>query len=155
VHDGIKSLFSEDEFAARDVELEKGVDLEQRFMRQIMKTLLYVNSNNARLEEMNSLDQIRERLGNVQPKKRAKLERKMMKESNYIRVGAGIIPLEANPSNVRGGNVKTHWRRGHFRLQHFGKGRAEEKIIWIEPVLVNEEKLTEPGDVKQKEYNVS
>lgn len=32
---------------------------------------------------------------------------------------------------------RMHWRRGHFRHQPFGSGRTENKIIWIEPMLVN------------------
>lgn len=32
---------------------------------------------------------------------------------------------------------RMHWRRGHFRLQRFGVGLGEEKIIWIEPTLIN------------------
>ena len=31
---------------------------------------------------------------------------------------------------------RMHWRRGHFRQQHFGIGRKEVKTIWIEPCLV-------------------
>jgi len=31
----------------------------------------------------------------------------------------------------------THWRRGHWRNQAIGKERKENKLIWIEPVLVN------------------
>lgn len=32
---------------------------------------------------------------------------------------------------------RMHWRRGHFRQQAFGVGRAEHKILWIEPMLIN------------------
>lgn len=32
---------------------------------------------------------------------------------------------------------RMHWRRGHFRRQAIGPGRAEHKMLWIEPVLVN------------------
>lgn len=34
---------------------------------------------------------------------------------------------------------RLHWRRGHFRLQPFGPGRTDRKIIWMEPVLVGGE----------------
>ena len=30
-----------------------------------------------------------------------------------------------------------HWRRGHWHTYKVGKGRAEEKLNWVEPVLVN------------------
>lgn len=32
--------------------------------------------------------------------------------------------------------VKTHWRRGHWRNQPFGKGLRDTKLIWIKPVIV-------------------
>lgn len=31
---------------------------------------------------------------------------------------------------------RLHWRRGHFREQRFGPGRAETRRIWIDPMLV-------------------
>lgn len=31
---------------------------------------------------------------------------------------------------------RLHWRRGHFRRQKCGFARLDEKIIWIEPVMV-------------------
>jgi hypothetical protein len=36
-----------------------------------------------------------------------------------------------------GRNVRPHLRRGHIRRQHFGKGNAEIKTIFIQPVFVN------------------
>jgi hypothetical protein len=33
---------------------------------------------------------------------------------------------------------RLHWRRGHYRRQHYGMGRTEIKTIWIEPTLVGE-----------------
>lgn len=32
---------------------------------------------------------------------------------------------------------RMHWRRGHFRLQRYGSGLTEQKVIWVEPTLVN------------------
>ena len=36
-----------------------------------------------------------------------------------------------------GGNRSTHWRRGHWRRQAVGPARAERKLTWIRPILVN------------------
>lgn len=44
-------------------------------------------------------------------------------------------PPTAETATARAG-VRTHWRRGHFRNQAHGEGRAQRKIIWIQPVLV-------------------
>jgi len=34
---------------------------------------------------------------------------------------------------------RMHWRRGHFRNQHYGPARSQIKMIWLEPQLVNSE----------------
>jgi hypothetical protein len=36
--------------------------------------------------------------------------------------------------------MSSHWRRGHWRNQLFGKDLNESKIIWIKPTIVNKEK---------------
>lgn len=38
-----------------------------------------------------------------------------------------------------GWTVTPHWRRGHWRIQHFGVGNKEKKRVRIKPVLVNKE----------------
>jgi hypothetical protein len=35
------------------------------------------------------------------------------------------------------GQTRTHWRRGHWRRQVHGEGRAQRKLIWLMPTLVN------------------
>jgi hypothetical protein len=35
-----------------------------------------------------------------------------------------------------GGTVRSHWRRGHFRRQHYGEALSLVKTIWIQPILV-------------------
>ena len=43
------------------------------------------------------------------------------------------------PRATQGGthaSPRLHWRRGHFRQQAYGAGRAEHKTLWIEPMLV-------------------
>lgn len=31
---------------------------------------------------------------------------------------------------------RLHWRRGHWRQQPHGRGRAERKLLWIDPILI-------------------
>jgi hypothetical protein len=31
---------------------------------------------------------------------------------------------------------RTHWRRGHWRNQAVGEGRADRRRTWIQPILV-------------------
>ena len=49
-------------------------------------------------------------------------------------------------------NVRPHLRRGHIRTQHFGKGNAETKKIFIQPVFVNAD---EGWINEQKKYRVT
>jgi hypothetical protein len=41
-----------------------------------------------------------------------------------------------------GSGVRMHWRRGHLRNQRYGPGRLVLKPIWIKPVLIHAELLT-------------
>jgi len=42
----------------------------------------------------------------------------------------------SNPSSIRG-SVRSHWRRGHWRVLEAGERWKQSKRIWIEPVFVN------------------
>ena len=41
------------------------------------------------------------------------------------------------PSTGARGKYRTHWRRGHWRVQRHGQARKDTKLIFIEPVLIN------------------
>lgn len=63
--------------------------------------------------------------------------RKALYEPNYI--GKGFAPAREKVASLGGTHASPamHWREGHWRRQHFGEGNKQEKIIWIQPVLVN------------------
>jgi len=42
----------------------------------------------------------------------------------------------SNPNVIRG-SVRSHWRRGHWRVLEAGERWKQSKRIWIEPVFVN------------------
>lgn len=42
----------------------------------------------------------------------------------------------SNPNTIRG-SVRSHWRRGHWRVLEAGERWKQSKRIWIEPVFVN------------------
>jgi hypothetical protein len=46
---------------------------------------------------------------------------------------------KSEPSDAIRGSVRSHWRRGHWRILESGEGRRwkESKRLWIEPILVN------------------
>lgn len=48
-----------------------------------------------------------------------------------------IAHSEVDPAAPGGATVASHWRRGHWRQQAIGVGRADRRLTWIRPVLVN------------------
>lgn len=72
--------------------------------------------------------------------------RKELAESEAKQFGYSKIKLvgntfaKTNYCNNSTGEVASHWRRGHWRNQPFGKELTETKIIWIKPTIVNKAK---------------
>lgn len=55
-------------------------------------------------------------------------------------VHVGTIYRRDGTAIKRGGggwHMPMHWRCGYTRVQHFGKGREEEKMVYIPPCIVN------------------
>jgi hypothetical protein len=45
---------------------------------------------------------------------------------------------QSSEGDVAGeGHKRTHWRRGHFRNYLVTRGFKEDRVLWIEPILVN------------------
>jgi hypothetical protein len=63
----------------------------------------------------------------------------------------GKITESYGASTGLGGRKRPHLRRGHIRTQRFGKGNAEVKKIFIEPVFINAD---ENWINEQKTYRV-
>jgi hypothetical protein len=40
-----------------------------------------------------------------------------------------------------GGSMRSHWRRGHWRHQGYGANRSQIRLKWIEPMLINKDKI--------------
>ncbi len=80
--------------------------------------------------------------------KRKKHERLREIEQLYDRyiVGPeGLSPLyQQRAQGTRtgeGGEISPHWRRGHFRLQHYGTGHSKNRVIFIMHVIVRADRL--------------
>lgn len=52
---------------------------------------------------------------------------------NLVGADYRIRRISENKSAPSGITQESHWRAGHWRLQHFGKNFSQEKEIWIEP----------------------
>ena len=77
-------------------------------------------------------------------RKRVKLLQRSASLYNGILVGPEALPSNTSES-AAGNGIAPHWRRGHFRMQPFGMGNQQRKLIFVAPVLVHAERLQ--GDV--------
>jgi len=77
--------------------------------------------------------------------KTAKSARGRLAELGYLPVhlcGKELASMNSMP--VPEGHVRAHWRRGHWRRQPYGEGRALRKLIWVMPMLVGAGDKDEP-----------
>jgi len=51
-------------------------------------------------------------------------------------IGASYVSHIRAPQGGTHESPRIHWRKGHMRNQAHGPGRADHKIIWIQPMLV-------------------
>lgn len=56
-----------------------------------------------------------------------------------IRICGQNIQQEYERS-LSGREMKSHWRRGHWRNQAYGTGLSERRLLWIRPTLVRSDK---------------
>lgn len=97
-------------------------------------------------------------LRNARRSNRAKAERAralLDAEINLIQFEQDVVLYDRHPgprsdAEVDGEQRRPHWRRGHFRRQPFGHARAERKLIFVKPVLVNAARFH--GDIADTEY---
>lgn len=71
-------------------------------------------------------------------KKRAAHGKPCIPHHSIVHVGT-IYQRDGTAIKREGGgwHMPMHWRCGYTRLQHFGKDRAEEKMVYIPPCIVN------------------
>jgi hypothetical protein len=76
-------------------------------------------------------------------RQRARLERNAHRVYDRILIGPKRNVQRPATAVPTGKTVGTHWRNGFFRSQAWREVRAEPKLLWIEPTLVNAERLDE------------
>lgn len=110
----------------------------------VVRVFLYMALKQARVTPHCEYDEALRRAAALGVRKRAKLLQRSASLYNGIVVGPESLPPDAS-EGVAGAGVAPHWRRGHFRMQPFGAGNQQRKLIFVAPVLVHAEQLQ--GDV--------
>jgi len=110
----------------------------------VVRVFLYMALKQARVTPHCEYDEALRRAAGLGERKRAKLLQRAASLYNGILVGPEALPPGAS-EGAAGGGVAPHWRRGHFRMQPFGIGNQQRKLIFVAPVLVHAEQLQ--GDV--------
>lgn len=105
-----------------------------------VRVFLYMALKQARMIERREHAGAALRLAGLGTRKRAKLEQRMASLYDGILVGPDLVPCATAGDTGRGG-VAPHWRRGHFRLQAFGPGMRERRLIFVAPVLIHADQL--------------
>jgi hypothetical protein len=110
----------------------------------VVRVFLYMALKQARVMQHREYDDALCRAAGLGERKRVKLLRRSAALYNRILVGPESLPPSAS-SGVAGSGVAPHWRRGHFRMQPWGTGNQQRKLIFVAPVLIHAEQLQ--GDV--------
>jgi hypothetical protein len=95
----------------------------------VVKVFLYMALRQARCIEHSEYDETMKRIAGLGVKKRARLVQRSTSLYNGIVVGPADLPHDLNGRS--GNGVSPHWRRGHFRMQAFGVGKLERKLIFV------------------------
>jgi hypothetical protein len=105
-------------------------------LKLLAKVLLYLNLPQARKDVRKELTQARQAaVAKKNPAKRARAEKELRRLADYILITAP--PEQREPDVDAGGRgVKSHWRRGHYRLQAHGPRYSLRKVLFVQPMLV-------------------
>lgn len=112
------------------------------FVSYVVKVFLYLTLKDARRVRHSEFSDMQRRIKSVGAKKRGKLVQRMA--SLYDGIVVGPTALALPPSDAKSTTAVTpHWRRGHFRMQAHGPGNQLRKLIFVAPLLVHAERLSE------------
>lgn len=106
----------------------------------VVKVFLYMALRQARTIEHREYDEAMQRIAGLGVKKRARLLQRAESHYNGIRVGPDALPQEST-GHAGGSGVAPHWRRGHFRMQAWGAGKRERKLLFVAPMLIHASQL--------------
>lgn len=106
----------------------------------LVKALLYIGLPNVRTSVHPERTQAQKSaMAKKSPAKREKALKHAAKLTDYVLISA---PAQHEAMVSREGrSPRAHWRRGHCRMQAYGEGRAQRKMVFVAPTLVNANNL--------------
>ncbi|NOG39797.1 MAG: hypothetical protein HND43_10460 [Armatimonadetes bacterium] len=119
-------------------------------MRLVINTIIFVMAyrNNVEIHWSEGTPDTISRVadGDGRPKKVVEAKAAAVEGGYYKTHYVGDRFEYAAEGEATGEGVAPHWRRAHWRIQRFGEGLSQRKVILIKQVLVNAAKLT-AGDL--------
>lgn len=124
---------------------EESVAVTLEALKLVTKALLYLGLPEAR-KVLHAERSELEKAGRLlkSSAKRAKLERKIAKAYDYVLVEAGSSERKPSGTGEAHRSLKTHWRRGHYRMQAHGPQNSLRKMLFIKPMLISGDVVGEP-----------
>lgn len=148
VVDTVKKLITDSQIRARGSEYE---DVLSKAITCVFKSMMYMGLKDARVQVNNEHTDFNKRLTGLGPKKLAKLSGKANLKYDRIIIGPEKLQQDRGSHHGDGSEHKTtHWRRGHFRNQRHGEGFKDSKLVWIQPLIVNQADDQKPEPKKYK-----
>lgn len=136
-----QSQFSIESYRPTDINeshessLREGIEL-------LVKSLIFINGGlTEQTKILNRPPLLRSIRESKSTAKVRKLKQRLDKARDYILISPKE-KLKATHNGLTTGSKSVHWRRGHLRNQAVGPGRAETKIVWIQPTLVGGDSAT-------------
>ena len=125
-----------------------------RNIKLIINSILYLSTSKRDIKKEfpeNLPQNLISKLKKAKTKHKIEVAETDIKRSGFSKinfVGKSFIRKNIKPEK---GDVETHWRRGHWRNQLYGKDLLDNKFIWIEPTIVRADKgVPEKGHI----YNI-
>ncbi|MEZ8283114.1 hypothetical protein AB6C51_23080 [Vibrio splendidus] len=144
----IISLYGNDQDFASDMNyLSDGLN-------HMAKVLLFMNCKQYRDTAFNERKEILKKISSLKsPAKIKKYDKKLRKSYDRLVIKPEdhvVYQKQSKDEQHSDGHSpkKAHWRKGHFRMQPYGPGATQRKVLFIEPTIV--------GGIfaKTKSYNV-
>jgi hypothetical protein len=115
-----------------------------RTINFIINCLLYLTTKEVDIEEeypKNLPSYLKAKLSKANSKRKTEIAETEIIRSGFTKIKYVGRKIKSNYiSNDLNGEISTHWRKGHWRNQKFGKNLLESKLVWIMPTIVNKEK---------------